>query len=546
MAHTHLTAAYRPQLFAQVIGQEAVTRILSRAAAENKVAPAYMFSGTRGVGKTTVARILAKAINCSQGPGAEPCNACEFCRQITQGTSLDVVEIDGASHTGVDHVRKLTEDVSYAPLHCRYKVVIIDEAHQLSRSAFNALLKTLEEPPGHVSFILATTEPHKFPATIVSRCQHYVFKRVEQQILESHMAWVLDEQGVGYQPSALRILARKGAGSVRDCLSLLGQVLALGETEISAQAVQSLLGLAGQELMQDCVQALARQDSKAILYLVRNLLDQGLDIGFFLQDLGLVWRNLFILKQTGEEGISLLEMPEEEAREWMDKAGELSIRQIHAAWQMTLEGQKRVVASPDPALALELMLMNLAFLPQLMGMEQDQGRPGSASGKQSGGGQQNSRAGQTNRVQEPPASQNSSDVRSEDTQSNRDWSGFLHFVRSSQDKVLPNLHMVQGRLHGDRLELSCPGYMTQRLQDQNKMAWLKERVQEYFGSSLHIEICQIGGGNGREGQELKKKILNQPSVQEAIEKFSARVVEVQSLNQEDRDTHGKAWFETRS
>jgi DNA polymerase-3 subunit gamma/tau len=143
MAQTHLTTAYRPQLFSQVVGQKAVTQILSRAAAEGKVAPAYMFSGTRGVGKTTVARILAKAVNCSQGPGAEPCNDCEFCRQITQGASLDVAEIDGASHTGVDHVRKLTEDVSYAPLHCRYKVVIIDEAHMLSRNAFNALLKTL-------------------------------------------------------------------------------------------------------------------------------------------------------------------------------------------------------------------------------------------------------------------------------------------------------------------------------------------------------------------------------------------------------------------
>ena len=532
MAQTQLTAAYRPQLFAQVIGQESVTKILSRAAAESKVAPAYMFSGTRGVGKTTVARILAKAINCSQGPGAEPCNSCEFCRQITQGICLDVTEIDGASHTGVDHVRKLTEDVSYAPLHCRYKVVIIDEAHMLSRSAFNALLKTLEEPPGHVSFILATTEPHKFPATIVSRCQHYVFKRVEQQILERHMARVLNEQGIDYQPSALRILARKGAGSVRDCLSLLGQVLALGESQITAQSVQSLLGLADRELMQDCIQALARQDCQDIVHLVRELLDQGLDISFFLQDLGLVWRNLFILKQTGEEGIGLLEMPEEEAREWLHRAGELSIRQIHAAWQMTLEGQKRVVASPDPALALELMLMNLAFLPQLMGVEAEQGNPAPVSLKRPAGAPQNEGKEKDNKAQKPSVSQACSASSPEGAQYNRDWPGFLRFVRSNQDKVLPNLHMVQGRKNGDRLELSCPGYMTQRLQDDNKMAWLKERVKEYFGAPMHIEICQMGGEKGLEGQELKKKILNEPSVQEAMEKFSARVVDVQPSNLE--------------
>lgn len=522
----HLTAAYRPQLFDQVVGQEAVARILSRAAAENKVAPAYMFSGTRGVGKTTVARILAKAINCRQGPGAEPCNTCDFCRQITQGVSLDVTEIDGASHTGVDHVRKLTEDVSYAPLACRYKVVIIDEAHMLSRSAFNALLKTLEEPPGHVCFILATTEPHKFPATIVSRCQHLVFKRVEQQVLEKHMAGILAEQDVAYDPGALRILARKGAGSVRDCLSLLGQVLALGETEVSSATVQSLLGLAGQELMEECIQALARQDSKAILSLVRHLLDHGLDISFFLQDLAQVWRNLFILKQTGEEGISLLEMPEEEARNWLDRSQELSMRQIHAAWQMTLEGQKRVVSSPDPALALELMLMNLAFLPDLVGIE-EAGCPGSGSKDHAGQEAAKSRKEQPEKgVQEPLGAQNSQSVYAE-KEKKGDWQGFVHSLRSSHDKSLPNLHLVQGQLNGDRLELHCPGYMAQRLQSSAKMAWLQERAKAYFGFEVKIHVCQLTTEQGKNAQDRKKKILSEPAVKEAIEQFAAKVVDVE-------------------
>jgi DNA polymerase-3 subunit gamma/tau len=528
MAQTHLTAAYRPQLFSQVVGQEAVTQILSRAAGEGRVAPAYMFSGTRGVGKTTVARILAKAINCSQGPGTEPCNTCEYCRQITQGTSLDVAEIDGASHTGVDHVRKLTEDVSYAPLHCRYKVVIIDEAHMLSRSAFNALLKTLEEPPGHVCFILATTEPHKFPATIVSRCQHLVFKRVEQQVLEAHMGWILEEQGMAYEASALRVLARKGGGSVRDCLSLLGQVMALGQEEISTPAVQSLLGLAGQELMQECVQSLADKDCAAVVNLVRQLLDQGLDIGFFLQDLALAWRNLFILKQTGEQGIPLLDMPEEEARQWLERADAISMRQIHAAWQMTLEGQRRVVSSPDPALALELMLMNLAFLPELVGVGQEGGSAPSRRKKAPGSQAEGKKRAPGGTPEAGPASGAERESGNGASTGSRDWEGFLASVRARKDKPLSHLHLIQGHANGSRLELYCPGYMAQRLQDRDKVAWLQERAEEYFGSRMEIRVCRMDQGGTQNQQEGKKKILNEPMVQEAIERFAARIVDVQT------------------
>ncbi|MBA4357635.1 MAG: DNA polymerase III, subunit gamma and tau, partial [Desulfovibrio sp.] len=182
-----LTAKYRPRLFAEVAGQDAVRAILSRAAATGKIAPAYMFSGTRGVGKTTIARIFAKALNCEQAPAPEPCNVCSMCRQATQGTAVDIIEIDAASHGGVNDVRALKEDVGYAPLEGRYKIFIIDEAHMLSTAAFNALLKTLEEPPARVTFILASTEAHKFPATILSRCQHYVFKMLPQADLAAHL-----------------------------------------------------------------------------------------------------------------------------------------------------------------------------------------------------------------------------------------------------------------------------------------------------------------------------------------------------------------------
>ena len=215
MSHASLAARYRPQTFAEVTGQETVKAILSRAAAEDKVAPAYLLSGTRGVGKTTIARIFAKALNCVHAPTGEPCNQCEQCRRITMGNHVDVVEIDGASNRGIDDARRLREAIAYAPMEGRYKVFIIDEAHMLSRSAFNALLKTLEEPPARVVFIFATTEAHKFPITIVSRCQHFVFRHLGEDALVQHLSQVLNKENVPFEEGAVRLIARRAAGMPR-------------------------------------------------------------------------------------------------------------------------------------------------------------------------------------------------------------------------------------------------------------------------------------------------------------------------------------------
>ncbi|WP_027187612.1 DNA polymerase III subunit gamma/tau [Desulfovibrio cuneatus] len=369
MSHAALTAKYRPQTFATVAGQETLKAILSRAALEDKVAPAYLFSGTRGVGKTTLARVFAKALNCRQAPTAEPCNQCEMCRSITAGSAMDVVEIDGASNRGIDDVRRLKEVVGYAPMDGRYKIFIIDEAHMLSREAFNALLKTLEEPPARVTFIMATTEPHKFPATIISRCQHYVFKRVPEATLVAHLGSILQQENIRCEESALRLLARRGAGSVRDSMSLLGQVLALGPGELTEAAVRQVLGLAGQEAFTTLLAALATGDAVSISRLLREMLDGGLDIGFFLRELVTLWRNLFLLNQSGRAAIPVVELPQEEANTLLQQAEKLSLRHIHACWQMTLEGQRRVLTSVEPALALELLLLNLALLPQLLSLE---------------------------------------------------------------------------------------------------------------------------------------------------------------------------------
>lgn len=370
MSTASLTARYRPQCFAEVAGQRTLKTILSRAAAEDKVAPAYLFSGTRGVGKTTIARIFAKALNCRNAPTAEPCNQCDQCRAITQGSSVDVVEIDGASNRGIDDVRRLKESVGYAPMEGRYKVFIIDEAHMLSREAFNALLKTLEEPPARVTFIMATTEPHKFPVTIISRCQHFVFKRLSDQELEAHLKNVLSKENKPYEQSAVHLLARRAAGSVRDGMSLLGQVLALGGEELKEADTRSVLGLAGQELFFNLIAAIQKADCGALSVLVRQMLDEGLDLGFFLRELTQVWRNLFMLKQVGENAAELVDLPETESHRWLETSRNIDLAYIHAAWQMTLEGQRRVLTSLEPSLALELLLFNLAQLPRLLSLEQ--------------------------------------------------------------------------------------------------------------------------------------------------------------------------------
>lgn len=369
MSHASLAARYRPQTFAEVTGQETVKAILSRAAAEDKVAPAYLLSGTRGVGKTTIARIFAKALNCVHAPTGEPCNQCEQCRRITMGNHVDVVEIDGASNRGIDDARRLREAIAYAPMEGRYKVFIIDEAHMLTRESFNALLKTLEEPPPRATFILATTEAHKFPITIVSRCQHFIFKAIPEAELMAHLTRVLNKEGIPFEENAVRLLARRAAGSVRDSMSLLGQTLALGGDNLTEASTRSVLGLAGQELYERLLNALKAQDCLAVAALTQELLERGVDLGFFLRELTTLWRNLFLIRQAGAAAAAALDMPDAEKQRLLDLAPQFDPAYIHAAWQMVLESQRQVLTSLEPSAALELLLLNLALLPRLVSLE---------------------------------------------------------------------------------------------------------------------------------------------------------------------------------
>lgn len=297
---------YRPGTFNDVIGQPHVVQTLMNAIATKRLAQAYLFSGTRGVGKTTVARILAKALNCEQGPTGMPCGTCPNCSEIAQGHSVDVIEIDGASNTSVDDVREIRENVKFTPFKGTYRVYIIDEVHMLSNSAFNALLKTLEEPPSHVVFIFATTEIHKIPATILSRCQHYNFRRIGKTEIIARLRHVAEQDGISIEDRSLALLARASEGSMRDGLSLLDQAVAFGGKSIVHADLETLLGAVPHELLRALIQAVTAQDSAAALRTLSQLVEGGHDLRAYCADVVEYLRNLLVVSVTPPEEWSAL------------------------------------------------------------------------------------------------------------------------------------------------------------------------------------------------------------------------------------------------
>lgn len=295
MAYVALYRRWRPQDFDTLVGQHAVKTALSNALASGRIAHAYLFTGPRGTGKTSTARILAKALNCDKGPTAHPCGECLNCERIAAGASMDVIEIDAASNRGIDEIKSLRDQTAYSPVNGRYKVFIIDEVHMLSTEAFNALLKTLEEPPAHVIFILATTDPHKIPATIHSRCQRFDFRRVTVEEITDHLAMVAEKSGINADREALRLIAIQSEGGMRDALSLLDQCGVMAQ-QITATTVREVLGIVGRETLRQLVGAIGKQDLSATLAKLNFLLEQGKDVRQVLTELAEYFRALLLYK----------------------------------------------------------------------------------------------------------------------------------------------------------------------------------------------------------------------------------------------------------
>lgn len=483
MKHLSLASRYRPQTFAEVVGQHLATSALSRAAAEDKVAPAYLLSGTRGVGKTTIARIFAKALNCEHAPAAEPCNACSQCAHILAGVHVDVNEIDGASNTGVDDVRSLREKIGYQPMEGRYKIFIIDEAHMLSKSAFNALLKTLEEPPARTVFIFATTEVHRFPPTIVSRCQHFVFRHLPEDVIFGHLDKILEKENIPHEADALHLIARRAAGSVRDSLSLLDQCLALGGNGLAASTVRESLGLAGRDFFDALFAALAAQDCGRILELCANLLHAGVDLGFFTRELGANLRNLFLFRQVGDSILPTLSAAPDEIAFLRKHAPAYTPAHLHAAWQMTLENQRGIAMSPEPGAALELLLLNLALLPRLLPV----GNAGAMPAQTGAGTAAKTAPGaESYAVREEPCPEwhgpASAKAGTEHT-----WEGYCQFCQEERDKGenVPSssvLRLLRCSWRGNRLELASPN-QTHWKHASHELEILRQSIARYCGKN---------------------------------------------------------------
>ena len=360
MAYQVLARKWRPKTFADLVGQEHVVKALRNALDEGRLHHAYLLTGTRGVGKTTIARILAKSLNCENAVHGEPCGQCESCTQIDSGRYVDLLEIDAASNTGIDNIREVLENAQYAPTAGKYKVYIIDEVHMLSKSAFNAMLKTLEEPPEHVKFILATTDPHKVPITVLSRCLQFVLRNMTTQQVAEHLAHVLDRENVPYQPQALQLLGRVAAGSMRDALSLLDQAIAMGSGKVAEQDVRQMIGAVDKQYLFELLEGIINQNGEALLEKAQEMSARAIGFDSALAELAMLLQRLALI-QTIPSALAN-DDPERETLLQLSQA--LSGEQIQLYYQCAIHGKQDLPLAPDEYAGFVMTLLRmLAFAP---------------------------------------------------------------------------------------------------------------------------------------------------------------------------------------
>jgi DNA polymerase-3 subunit gamma/tau len=372
---------YRPQNFDELIGQEHVQKTLTNAIQSHRIAHGYIFSGQRGTGKTTVARILARCLNCIDGPIAKPCGICASCLEITAGNSVDVIEIDAASNRGINEMREIRENVRYRPARDRYKIFIVDEAHQITKEAFNALLKTLEEPPEWVVFILCTTEAAEIPITIASRCQHFNFRSVEFPRIMERMAYIAKQEGVTADEETLSVIAQAGEGSVRDSLSALDQAIACCGNTLSVDAVRGLLGMFGLQSLDAVSAAVSARNGARMLEIVQDLESNGQSLQYFSRELSRYWRNLLVAKISGKI-TPLIAASDSEQRSLLTTAAAFSEEDLTRYLNLSLDLYEALQSSLQPRLHLELGLIKLVQAGKLQSIEDALAGLGGASAAQ--------------------------------------------------------------------------------------------------------------------------------------------------------------------
>ncbi len=369
MAYLVLARKYRPQTFEDVVKQDHVTLTLKNAIASNRMAHAVLFSGPRGTGKTTVARILAKAMNCEKGPAPVPCNNCKSCQDITSSGAVDVYEIDGASNNGVEQVRELRDNIKYMPAHSRYKIYIIDEVHMLSTAAFNALLKTLEEPPAHVLFIFATTEPHKIPLTILSRCRRHDFRRISIDAITDHLESICKKENFDIEKESLNLMAREAGGCMRDALSLLDQVMTCSEGGLVRDQILNIMGVIDRKLIFDLTDGILAADVPEILVVLDEIYDRGQDMKKLYSDLLEHFRNLLVVKLSKNLD-KLVDVPKHEMKMMADQVSRVTPSHVAQLFDILFREEPTMRFSAQPKMALEMALIRMCQIKPVLSIDE--------------------------------------------------------------------------------------------------------------------------------------------------------------------------------
>jgi DNA polymerase III subunit gamma/tau len=555
MSYLVLARKWRPQSFEDVAGQSHITRTLQNAIRIGRIAHAYLFTGVRGVGKTTAARILAKALNCVQGPTPTPCNECVQCKEIIQGSCIDVIEIDGASNRGIDEVRQIIENVRYQPARCAFKIYIIDEVHQVTKDAFNALLKTLEEPPASVKFILATTEPHRLPETILSRCQRFDFRRISLREIVQRLGEISAREGLQISQGALVAIAREADGSMRDAQSLLEQVLSCAGTEqepaeVDETLLQEVLGLAERRMLFNISESVIASDGRRCLELVTQAAEQGRDLTRLSKELIEHFRNLMVARLCGqknpknsaaEERAELLDLPDQEVMALASQAAEVSIDTLLDYFDLMAAGDDEVARAANPRFILETLLVRLAMLPKTLPVSQLIERLTQLENRLVGHGQaipagmtklppRTATAAVSNPV-EAIAAPASAPAASEDKE--QVWRNFVSFV--GKEKKLLASHLESGSALTIAPEALTIGIAEKHhlsyLQDSENINLLRSFAKRFFSRDVTIQLIQLAATNAKAQQApLASGAADNDMVKEALRIFGGSIKGVRKDN----------------
>ena len=556
-----LARKYRPQTFSELTGQEHVSRTLQNAIDSGRVAHAFLFSGARGVGKTSTARILAKTLNCEKGVTHEPCNVCPLCIEITKGISTDVFEIDGASNNGVDDVRELRDSIKYLPSHSRYKIIIIDEVHMLSTNAFNALLKTLEEPPEHVKFIFATTEPHKLPVTILSRCQRFDFKRVTLTKIVARLREIAGKEGVTISDSSLALIARKGDGSMRDSLTALDQVLAFCGNNATDEDVVTLIGAVDRRLLAEISTTIFSADTQGVLEGVKKVDLVGYNMRQFCQELIEHFRHLLVIRSV-KKPEDILDLTDAELEELRQQASAFSARDIQRRLTLLVKADNEMAHATFPRLILEMALLKATTLEPVIpisellekiklletGAVHTPSLPWAVNRSSSiatteGQRPEPSRAGQQHKIlQDQPVT-----APVQKGSANVSWQRFVTFVLEKRPDIGSVLeHGSPLKLEPGCMEIGFPeaSFFLTSARDKASIAEIQVLAKEFTGHDTVIHVKSIApetcvaplslvekkkSDKEYRMEELKQEVAGHPLINKALQIFGGTITDVREV-----------------